>query len=102
MTNFTARSRRHVNRKAIEGIDLEKNNSEFKYNYLRTFRLSTYSFFVSGTLMHVVYTKILPKIAPGCGYSAVFKKVLFTQTIFTVVGTSMFYFILALVEERNL
>ena len=64
-------------------------------------RLSLYSFFVGGTLMHVVYSKVLPCIAPGCGATAIIKKVLFTQTFFTVTGTSLFYFTLGMAEGKT-
>ena len=79
----------------------KEEDKPFKYNAIRTLRLSAYSFFISGTLMHVVYTKVLPRIAPGCGLGAVFKKVLFTQTVFTVTGTTLFYFLLALSEGQS-
>ena len=51
--------------------------------------------------MHIVYTKILPRIAPGCGLAAVLKKVLFTQTIFSGTGTSLFFFTLAISEGKS-
>lgn len=50
----------------------------FYYDPIRTMRLCTYAFFISGSLMHFVYAHALPRIAPGCSMSAVFKKVLFT------------------------
>ena len=52
--------------------------------------------------MHLVYSKVLPCIAPGCGAKAIFKKVLFTQTFFTVTGTSLFYFTLGIAEGKSL
>ena len=70
-------------------------------NIQRVARFTTYGFFVSGTSMHFVYSKILPKIAPGCSMGAVVKKVLFTQTIFNIVGTYLFYSILTLLEGRG-
>jgi hypothetical protein len=76
----------------------EETSSKHRFDVIRTLRLTSYSFFISGVLMHIVYTKILPKIAPGCGMIAVVKKVLFTQTVFMITGTCLFYFILALSE----
>ena len=52
--------------------------------------------------MHIVYTKILPRIAPGTGFKSVIRKVLFTQTVFTVFGVSLFYFTLALAEGQSI
>ena len=66
----------------------------------RHLRLMTYAFFMSGPIMHFVYSKILPVIGPGCSLSSVLKKVLFTQTLFNIAGTSLYFFMLTLMEGR--
>ncbi|CDW75552.1 sym1p [Stylonychia lemnae] len=63
-----------------------------KFDVSRNLRLITYGFFMSGPIMHFVYTKILPKIGPGCSLKSVLIKVMFTQTIFTIFGLSLFFF----------
>jgi len=48
------------------------------FDYARHLRLITYAFFLSGPQFHIVYSKILPVIAPCCTFKAALKKVAFT------------------------
>eukprot|EP00347_Sterkiella_histriomuscorum_P016956 403351209 len=81
--------------------ELVKLNTQ-SFDFLRNMRLCTYGFFISGPLMHYIYTKVLPVIGPGCSLKSVLIKVLFTQTIFTVFGISLFYFTLSLMSGMTL
>lgn len=56
---------------------------------LRSF--TVYGAIVSGPMLYLTYNKILPFIAPGTSHLAICKKLLFTQTIFTLVSMSAFY-----------
>lgn len=56
---------------------------------LRSF--TTYGFAVSGPMLYTTYNKILPYIAPGTSKASLAKKIIFTQTAFTLISMSAFY-----------
>ena len=68
----------------------------------RNARLITYGFFFSGPMMHFVYSKVLPAIGPGCSLKSVIIKVIFTQTVFTIFGLSLFFFATSLMSGHTI
>ena len=69
------------------------------YSRLRTF--ATYGFAVSGPMLYMTYNKILPYIAPGTSKMAIMKKIIFTQTAFTLVSMSAFYTAIPLMQGND-
>ena len=53
-------------------------------------------------MLYVTYSKILPYIAPGTSQTAIMKKILFTQTCFTIVSLSAFYTAIPLLQGNSL
>ena len=66
-------------------------NNKEKLDKERMRSFGIYGFAVSGPMLYLTYNKILPYIAPGTSRIAIFKKLLFTQTAFTLVSMSAFY-----------
>jgi len=73
-----------------------------KIDWSRYIRLSTYALMVSGPSFHLVYSKILPKIAPGTGLTAIIKKVMFVQLAFSTTGLGLFFYCVSLLEGKTL
>ena len=61
-----------------------------------------YGFMVSGPMLYLTYNKILPYIAPGTSKLAIVKKMLFTQTAFTLVSMCAFYTAIPLMQGQSL
>ena len=74
-----------------KGIDLK-----------RTFRMSFYGSLYVGPVMHVWYSKILPRFFPGTSLSHVLKKVCIDQTLMVTFMTSSFYTAQTLLENKTL
>lgn len=67
---------------------------------LRSF--TTYGFIVSGPMLYTTYNKILPYIAPGTSNTSLAKKILFTQTAFTLISMCAFYTAIPLMQGDSL
>jgi hypothetical protein len=65
--------------------------SKKEYDFQRTSSFMAYGFFANGPALHYTYTKLIPIFAPGNCFKSVAKKLLFTQTIFSLVSISSFY-----------
>ena len=81
---------------------IEYNPEKKQFDVNRLLRLSLYSFCISGPMMHISYQHFLPYMAPGNSYLAVFKKVLFQQTMFNVCGQVIFFGLLTLAEGNTI
>ncbi len=66
---------------------------------LRSF--TSYGMIVSGPMLYATYNKILPFIAPGTCRISLAKKILFTQTVFTLVSMSAFYTAIPLLSGKS-
>ena len=52
-------------------------------------------------MLYCTYNKILPYIAPGTSNIAIIKKMLFTQTVFTLVSMSAFYTAIPIMQGKD-
>ena len=53
-------------------------------------------------MLYITYNKILPYIAPGSSQIAIMKKLLFSQTCFTLVSMSAFYTAIPLLQGNSI
>ena len=53
-------------------------------------------------MLYFTYHKVLPLIAPGNSRLSVFKKLVFTQTIFTLISMSAFYTAIPLMNGQDM
>ena len=60
-----------------------------------------YGFFANGPALHYTYSRIIPKLGPASCVKALGKKLLFTQTIFSLVSISSFYIFLSKCEGKS-
>ena len=81
---------------------VEYGRKKEKFNPARSLRLITYGYIFTGIQLHLIYSKILPKLAPGNSMYAIAKKLFLTQTLFTMGSTIMFYFVLSLMENKGM
>ena len=72
------------------------------YDYIRTVNFMAYGFFANGPALHYTYTKLMPIFAPGNSMASVAKKLLFTQTLFSLVSISSFYIFTSQCEGKSL
>ena len=69
----------------------------------RLFSFSFYGLTINGPMLHCAYHHIIPWLAPGKnGPSAIAKKMLFSQTIFTFVSIGTFYATLPLFQGQSI
>jgi hypothetical protein len=59
-----------------------------------------YGFIANGPVLHWTYTRIIPKLGPQKCMKALAKKLLFTQTIFSLASISSFYIFLSKAEGK--
>ena len=57
----------------------------------RTLNFMFYGLVANGPALHFTYASLIPKIAPSSSYRCLAKKLLFTQTLFSLVSISSFY-----------
>jgi hypothetical protein len=62
----------------------------------------SYGFFANGPALHYTYSKLIPLFAPGNSMASLAKKLLFTQTLFSLVSISSFYIFTSQCEGKSL
>ena len=72
------------------------------YDNKRTLNLMSYGLVFNGPLLHLTYARIIPLFAQGNGLRALGKKLLFTQTIFSMFSISSFYIYTSLMEGKDI
>lgn len=78
------------------------NESKTTHDYTRTMNFMAYGFFANGPALHYTYSKLIPIFAPGNSMRCVAKKLLFTQTFFSLVSISSFYIFTSQCEGKSL
>ena len=73
-----------------------------KYDLKRTLNFMSYGFLVNGPVLHYTYSKLIPIFAPGNSIGSVAKKLLFTQSVFSLVSISSFYIFTSQCEGKSL
>ena len=76
--------------------------SKSKQDFQRTFNFMSYGFLVNGPVLHYTYSKLIPLFAPGNSIGSVAKKLLFTQTAFSLVSISSFFIFTSQCEGKSL
>lgn len=77
-------------------------SSKKEYDYQRTFNFMSYGLLANGPALHFTYSRIIPTFAKGNDLRALGKKLLFTQTVFSVVSIASFYIFVSRLEGKDL
>ena len=73
-----------------------------EYDAQRTFNFMSYGIFANGPALHYTYSRIIPVLAKGNDLRALGKKLLFTQTVFSLVSIASFYIFVSRMEGKDL
>ena len=68
----------------------------------RTVNFMLYGFLANGPTLHYTYTNLIPRFAPSTSVRCVAKKLLFTQTLFSLVSISSFYMFTSKCEGKSM
>jgi len=73
-----------------------------KWDARRSLCMATYGTFISGPLLHIWLTKLLPRIAPGTGFKSAFKKAVCDLSLGAGIMLPSFFVIITLMEGRTI
>jgi len=93
-TQTKAKDEEHGENKEVKEI------KPFRYNFIRTARMATVGFVLSGPMLHVWY-KVLDRMVPGTGKVAVIKKIAADQLLYTPVSLAAFLGLLNALEGKS-
>ena len=61
-----------------------------------------YGLVANGPVLHYTYTRLIPQFCAGNDVTALAKKLLFTQTVFSIVSITSFYIFVSSLEGKDL